>query len=306
MKKDIVELRHQLQKIESDKQYLKECRKRLHEVETALQQAEKQLRKENRDVEKLHTASVASILAFFAKDKEERLVKEEQEAMQAAFHVRQLQENAKALQQDIDDCELNIVREELVRKRLAECELEEAVQHSLDGEALREQKQLMDAHTQRLKEIQEAVEAGYLVLDQLKSALRSLDGASSWGFMDIVGGGILSTAMKHSSLDKAQKKIALLKINLYKFQKEVQDVQGFQVKAVTLCDGTIVMDYLFDNIFTDMFVQSKIRESEKSLQQVKCKIEQIMDCVLQERMHTQQQLKKEEADYERMCRKTID
>ena len=66
------------------------------------------------------------------------------------------------------------------------------------------------------------------------------------------------------------------------------------------------MDYLFDNIFTDMFVQSKIRESEKSLQQVKCKIEQIMDSLLQERMHTQQQLEKEQADYERMCRKTID
>ena len=96
MKKDIVELRHQLQKIESDKLYLEECIERLHEVESALRQAEKQLKKETRDVEKLNTASVASILAFFAKDKEERLVKEEQEALQAALHVRQLQENAKA------------------------------------------------------------------------------------------------------------------------------------------------------------------------------------------------------------------
>lgn len=73
--------------------------------------------------------------------------------------------------------------------------------------------------------------------------------------------------MKHSAVDKAQKKIALLKINLYKFQKEVQDVQGFQINTVKLSDGTVAMDYLFDNIFTDMFVQSKIRESEKSLQQ---------------------------------------
>ena len=107
------------------------------------------------------------------------------------------------------------------------------------------------------------------MLDQLKNALRSLDSASSWGFMDIAGGGILSTAMKHSAVDKAQKKIALLKINLYKFQKEVQDVQGFQINTVKLSDGTVAMDYLFDNIFTNMFVQSKIRESEKSLQQAK-------------------------------------
>lgn len=116
MKKDIVELRHQLQKIESDKLYLEECIERLHEVKSALRQAEKQLKKETRDVEKLNTASVASILAFFAKDKEERLVKEEQEALQAALHVRQLQENVKALRQDMDACELNIVQEELVRK----------------------------------------------------------------------------------------------------------------------------------------------------------------------------------------------
>ena len=257
-------------------------------------------------MEKLNTASVASILAFFAKDKEERLVKEEQEALQAALHVRQLQENVKALRQDMDACELNIVQEELVRKQLAECELAEAIQHSPYGEALREQKQLVDAHTQRLKEIQEALEAGYLVLDQLKNALRSLDSASSWGFMDIVGGGILSTAMKHSAVDKAQKKIALLKINLYKFQKEVQDVQGFQINTVKLSDGTVAMDYLFDNIFTDMFVQSKIRESEKSLQQAKRRIDQIMDSLLQERQHTQQQLEREQAAYERMCRESVD
>lgn len=306
MKKDIVELRHQLQKIESDKLYLEECIERLHEVESALRQAEKQLKKETRDVEKLNTASVASILAFFAKDKEERLVKEEQEALQAALHVRQLQENAKALRQDMDACELNIVQEELVRKQLAECELAEAIQHSPYGEALREQKQLVDAHTQRLKEIQEALEAGYLVLDQLKNALRSLDSASSWGFMDIAGGGILSTAMKHSAVDKAQKKIALLKINLYKFQKEVQDVQGFQINTVKLSDGTVAMDYLFDNIFTNMFVQSKIRESEKSLQQAKRRIDQIMDSLLQERQHTQQQLEREQAAYERMCRESVD
>ena len=92
MKKISLSCGIQLQKIESDKLYLEECIERLHEVESALRQAEKQLKKETRDVEKLNTASVASILAFFAKDKEERLVKEEQEALQAALHVRQLHE----------------------------------------------------------------------------------------------------------------------------------------------------------------------------------------------------------------------
>ena len=105
----------------------------------------------------------------------------------------------------MDACELNIVQEELVRQQLAECELAEAIQHSPYGEALREQKQLVDAHTQRLRN-SGALEAGYLVLDQLKTALRSLDSASSWGFMDIAGGGILSTAMKHSAVDKATEK----------------------------------------------------------------------------------------------------
>ena len=112
--------------------------------------------------------------------------------------MRQLQENAKALRQDMDACELNIVQEELVRKQLAECELAEAIQHSPYGEALREQKQLVDAHTQRLKEIQEALEAGYLVLDQLKNALRSLDSRILLGFDGYRERGISSTAMKHS------------------------------------------------------------------------------------------------------------
>jgi len=53
-------------------------------------------------------------------------------------------------------------------------------------------------------------------------------------------------------------------------------------------------------------VQSKIRESEKSLQQAKRRIDQIMDSLLQERQHTQQQLEREQAAYERMCRESVD
>ncbi|MFQ7537003.1 MAG: hypothetical protein ACLRL6_06380 [Clostridium sp.] len=105
--------------------------------------------------------------------------------------------------------------------------------------------------------------------------------------------------MKHSAVDKAQKKIALLKINLYKFQKEVQDVQGFQINTVKLSDGTVAMDYLLI-IFLRICSCSPKSGNRKNRCSRRNVDDQIMDSLLQERQHTAT-AGREQAAYERMC-----
>ena len=86
MNKEIAELKHRLAKIESMKDYQRELEKRFEQNNAKLEVAYAMVKKENKDVEKLKHASFSSIMAWIAKDKEERLIKEEQEALQAALN----------------------------------------------------------------------------------------------------------------------------------------------------------------------------------------------------------------------------
>ena len=66
------------------------------------------------------------------------------------------------------------------------------------------------------KEKREAVKAGERALASLKSAKSKLDEAKSWGVVDILGGGIVSSLIKRSKMDDA---------NAYMEQAKIRDVR---------------------------------------------------------------------------------
>ena len=53
------------------------------------------------------------------------------------------------------------------------------------------------------REINEAVEAGEHALSSLRAAKSKLDSARAWGIYDILGGGLLSSAIKHGQISNA-------------------------------------------------------------------------------------------------------
>ena len=224
--------------------------------------AEENLKKENKDVEKLKSISFTSFLAYIHKNKEECLAKEEQEALQAAFKLRQLEEDEKILIQKINEMTEEIKSEVDIRKELAELELKEKAKNSPYGEELFTQRDKVRSLAVNYKEIIEAVNAGNIVLDDLNQALSSLQSAESWGLFDIFAGGGIPTYIKHSHLDTAQDHLAKLKIHMDNFRKEVADVKDIVIGDVKLSTGLMVADYVFDNIFMDLFIQSKITSSK--------------------------------------------
>ena len=54
------------------------------------------------------------------------------------------------------------------------------------------------------KEIREAIQAGEAALSSLRNAQEKLNSAKNWGIWDIVGGGFMSSLIKHSRMDDAQ------------------------------------------------------------------------------------------------------
>ncbi len=300
MEKDIERLKYRLNRIEKIKKYLPAYEKKLSEIQQKKIIAEENLEKENKDVEKLKRISFTSFVAYLQKNKEDCLAKEEQEALQAAFQLRQLEEDEKVLLQKIEDMKKELKNEKSIRKELEELELKETASHSPYGEELFIQRDKIRKLSIHLKEIAEAIHAGNQVLDLLNQALSSLESAQSWGLFDIVGGGFISTMAKHSHLDTAQEHLAQLKLYMDKFRKEVADVKTIKIDDVKLSGGLTFADYAFDNMFMDLFIQSKISSSKDQVKDAIDTTTKILKMLKKQKDIVHAQLKKEKEHFEIM------
>lgn len=275
----IIELKHKLHKIESAKQYMQALQEKIEDNEDRLVQAEEQLKKENKDVEKLKSASLTNLLAWIKKDKEERLVKEENEAMRAILYVRQLQEERQSLHKEYERYTSLIKEEDRTRKQLEQAQLA-SLPEGAEKKNLLGMRNKLEEEIRLQKELIEAIDAGYTVLAKLSAAERELSSAQGWGMYDIIGGGMVSSMIKHSHIDQAQGKLADFQRDLERFQKEVKDVRTMEPIELELSTGISFMDIAFDNFITDFMVQSKINTTMESVQMVMEKIQAIQDELL--------------------------
>ena len=87
---------------------------------------------------------------------------------------------------------------------------------------------MIDERYHSRKEVQEAVVAGTEALGALERAKECLNSAGNWGIVDILGGGLISTFVKHSKMGDASRLVEKARSTLKQFQKELQDVQSLE------------------------------------------------------------------------------
>lgn len=126
-------------------------------------------------------------------------------------------------------------------------------------------------------EIEEAIVAADRALEALDRALDCLDGASGWGLLDMFGGGLFSTFLKHSNIEDANEAMKEAKDALNEFSRELADVDKDLCLDIDIGSFLTFADYFFDNIFTDMLVQSKIADAKKEVERAIYEVEDIKD-----------------------------
>lgn len=124
----------------------------------------------------------------------------------------------------------------------------------------------------RLKELEEAKQAANEVLSRIDNAVKSLNGASSWGFWDLIGGEFFSSIMKRSKIQEANNDINEISVSLYKLNKELEDVNMSLPSEISNTLSDNFFDVWFDNIFTDIRVQGEIKETLIELKNFRNKI----------------------------------
>ena len=137
------------------------------------------------------------------------------------------------------------------------------------------------------QELDEALEAADYALDCLRKAESDLDTASSWGMFDILGGGLISTLIKHNDMDDAQAHMEEAKGALEKLSQELKDVD-YQINLdFTVSDFLSFADYFFDGLLADLFAQDRIDEAEQQVKEAITKVESIRDHLLSLRQEAQ-------------------
>lgn len=123
----------------------------------------------------------------------------------------------------------------------------------------------------------------------LQAGQESLGSARNWGIFDMLGGGMISTLVKHGKLDKAFAHIERAKpllrhlaADLKEWSLDAEELEGLSGLAV-------FADFFFDGILADLYVQSKIRQFQEQLVQTIRTLEKTEDAL--------QKLDAHEADF---------
>jgi chromosome segregation ATPase len=260
---EIKELQRQQRKLQD---HLKDTLDRLEQERSRLAELERSLGKENRDVKQLENLSIKGLFYAVLGSKEEQLQKERQEFLAAKLKHDQSRYQVDALTREAADLKDQLSRLGDVDARYQSVLAQKAdlLAHSDDPQAkklLELSEQLADAQSES-REIREAIDAGQAALDGLRHVVDAMRSASGWGVWDMLGGGLIATAVKHSRMDEARDAAYHVQDLLRRFRRELADVQGLPGNLIEEVGSfETFADYFFDGLIVDWVVQSKIDRS---------------------------------------------
>ncbi|MFC2168622.1 hypothetical protein ACFLRW_06505, partial [Acidobacteriota bacterium] len=129
------------------------------------------------------------------------------------------------------------------------------------------------------KELREAIDAGNAVLDELESVISYFKSAGNWGIADLIGGGLIITAVKHSKINKAKDSVSKVQHLLGRFQRELLDlkIKPESQLGIDVSSFQTFADYIFDGLIFDWVVQSKINKSLNNARSMKDNMQKITD-----------------------------
>ena len=239
-----------------------------------------ELMKEKQDVKKLEGLSFSAIFLSLIGKKEDKLDKEKEEFLAAELRYEESLEAIKDLQKEIKEIDNKLINFTDVKDRYNELLKEKEIlllkDNSPEGRRLRKNLDIINELKLDIKEVHEAIYSGERAITSLEEMKNHLESARGWGTWDILGGGLITDMAKHSAIDRANNSAHEVQYLLKSFEKELSDVNKFTDIKVDISGFTTFADFFFDGFFVDWFVQSKIKDSLRSVESALSRIKGIL------------------------------
>lgn len=281
---------------------LKNLREQQGDLTQKVYDLSRQLEKEKIDVARLNRSRLSGLFYKLLGNHDAHLEKEEREVLEAQLKYDQAK-------RQLEDCEAYIRRLLSDNQSLrGATESYQRVFHQkyelLQNSSARYAHQIIELeskianHQSLIKELDEAIEAGRIAMESLNDTLSSLESAKGFGIWDMVGGGVIASAAKHSYLDEARYHADRAQRLLSRFKTELADVKIHSKLQIEIGSLVTFADFFFDGFLVDWMVQSKMNQSADEVEvargqvkQVLSKLEKMKEDALSEHESYHQQLK---------------
>lgn len=275
-------------------EHIQRTRSYLLEEQKKVQTLASQLKKEQKDVKQLESASLTNVFYTIVGKKLEKLDKEQHEALAAELKYEEALETVKEVEAELVELvtQLRKVSDADTQYELLLREKEKLIHdaRSIWSEELYELADQQAEINASLKEYSEAIEAGNKSSAALSKAVSSLESAKGWSTWDMVGGGMISTAIKHGHLDDSKEHIHSAQTKLRWFQEELSDVVNHDKIELDVGGMLTFADYFFDGIIVDWMVHGKINDSLQQVEQSKSKVDHLISQLKQKQSRREQDI----------------
>lgn len=259
---------------------LKDLMKQKEELKEKVEELKAILDKEDIDVEKLEGKSLAHMFHSIFGNLDEHLDKERKEVLAAKLKYDQAVQDLENVNAQIDKLnseKIDYSKCESTYRELYSRKKEMLLQSNTETteRILQLTEQLNQINNHR-KEIMEAITAGAEAEIHLNNAANSLDSAEGWGTWDLLGGGFISDMAKHSHIDDAKIEVENVQVALSRFRTELADVRISSNINIETEGFAKFADFFFDGLIADWCMQSRINDSQESVNNVKDEVEQVL------------------------------
>lgn len=270
-----------------------------------LERLEEKLNKEFKDVEKFNKISVVNIIGTIFNFREEKLYKEEQEYLEAKLRYEEYRVTVEELKNDLETTKSRIESISNYEERYEELIQEKSeLLKGLDLNKRLELEEIEDSINRYVKEgieIKEAIDEAINCDFTVNSALKYLNDASGLATWDILGGGAVTSIMKHDAVNSAKKEIERLGYAITKLEKELSDINMVSISGnFNNIESSYLVDVFFDNIFTDISVSNKIDSSLDSVRNVKNKLDRCKEELYEKEKNNNEELIKLREKYKEL------
>ena len=251
---------------------LKELKNQQEPLRKKVEQLNKSMLSERKDVDQLEGHSPAAFFYFLLGKKDEKLNEERREYYAARVKYDAARRELDAIEMDIEATEEDLAD-------LADCEVRyaqaiEAKRISIENagttlsQELLEKEHTLNSLQSQAHELEEAIAAGTTALRTASDVLSSLRTVENVGYLDHFGSNPLTDMAKQETLDDARQNVEQLQIHLQKFNKELLDVP-FRERMQGSIDRMLrFSDSFFDNLLEENTAPQRFQQAREQVEQV--------------------------------------
>mgnify|MGYP004514729335 FL=1 len=271
---NVKEARQQFEEYLQISKQIDQKRQQLERQQDTVARLYQTMLKEDNDVEKLDTSSFTNLFNKVTGQMAKIREKEKEEA-----HIASLRYHESLKLEQILQDELTALQDRISVLKNAKMVYRDAladIQNKLSDKQrvlLGNLQDQLERDKSVIKESDEAIEMGNQALDQTYLVLKTLQAAKNWGMADILGADLIGGIGKYQKISEAKKQINDLNDLLYSFKRELSDVHFNQEFYLDIGSFDMMADFMIDNLFSDMMVQSKLDRAYRQIKDLELTIE---------------------------------